>query len=481
MGKHVKSEDLIGKKFNKFTINNVIESKGEKGRLMDCTCDCGNRIITTLAIVKTSTTFCECQKRDKQKKHIGEKYNMLTIVDIDSLDTKNVMVKCDCGNSKSVSLNQLKKEIIKSCGCLVKTKNVTGEKYNMLTITGIAPSKREPSGKLIKRVYTVCECGNTNESSYKNLKRGLIQSCGCLNESLKRKVETGQRFNLWTVIKEIDPIIYKDNKRRKILCRCVCGKEKKVFLDTLFNNQSKSCGCQGREKKIKEEMVKIIPQDTESERWKQSVNYPDYYISTLGRLFNYQYQIYARSKRVHERSGKGSIYILEEMYRTFIGEYDGSVYSIHLIGEEIKLENIALKETKTERSRKLRNVYTAMTQRCKNKNHPDYVNYGGRGIKIEESLNTFDKFFNWAIDNGYEEGLQIDREDNNGNYSTINCRWVSKAENIRNTRRNVINWELVDKIRYGEYKNMPYKEIAKILKCSKTTIRDVKEFKTWNR
>ena len=66
---------------------------------------------------------------------------------------------------------------------MCKRKDVIGEKYNMLTITGDAPSKREPGGVLVRRVYTVCECGGTNESSYKRLKRGIIQSCGCSHDA----------------------------------------------------------------------------------------------------------------------------------------------------------------------------------------------------------------------------------------------------------------------------------------------------------
>ena len=90
-----------------------------------------------------------------------------------------------------------------------KLKDVTGEKYHMLTITGLAPSKREPSGRLIKRVYTICECGRTNESSYKNLKRGLIKSCGCLNENLKTNVEIGDTYGFWVIKEEVEPCVYK--------------------------------------------------------------------------------------------------------------------------------------------------------------------------------------------------------------------------------------------------------------------------------
>jgi hypothetical protein len=353
-------------------------------------------------------------------------------------------------------------------------KDVTGEKYHILTITGLAPSKREPSGSLVKRVYTVCECGNTNESSYKNLKRGIIKSCGCLNEKAKTKVNIGETFNHWTLVEEIKPFV----EKRRYLVRCVCGQERVRALTDIYRGATKSCGCRGKIKIPKEE--KLIPEDTEGELWKQSINHPQYYVSTLGRLFHFKAQSYTNRKRLHEgKDGHKSVHILKEMYWLFIGDYDKTIYTPHLIGEEIKLENLILKETKTERYRKLRIVYSNIKVRCYNKNSKDYKNYGERGIAIEESFNIFDKFFNWAVSNGYKEGLEIDRKNNNSNYSEINCRWVTKAENTRNRRASIMTWELVDDIRFGMYENMTIQEIANILNCSWSTIKAVRDFKTW--
>ena len=47
-------------------------------------------------------------------------------------------------------------------------------------------------------------------------------------------------------------------------------------------------------------------------------------------------------------------------------------------------------------------------------------------------------FYEWAISNGYDDGLQIDRIDNNAGYSPDNCRWIAQADNLANTRRNVL-------------------------------------------
>lgn len=79
-----------------------------------------------------------------------------------------------------------------------------------------------------------------------------------------------------------------------------------------------------------------------------------------------------------------------------------------------------------------------MKERCYRKYNDSYKNYGARGIKIcDEWLdknNGFLNFYNWAINNGYKDGLSIDRINVNGNYEPNNCRWVSMSEQSKNTR-----------------------------------------------
>ena len=71
--------------------------------------------------------------------------------------------------------------------------------------------------------------------------------------------------------------------------------------------------------------------------------------------------------------------------------------------------------------------------RCNNPNAPYYHCYGGRGIKIcdEWKINN-DSFYNWAINNGFRPGLQIDRIDNNKGYVKGNirllCHWINNAK-----------------------------------------------------
>lgn len=101
-----------------------------------------------------------------------------------------------------------------------------------------------------------------------------------------------------------------------------------------------------------------------------------------------------------------------------------------------KIEQTKLSNTKHGLSKhKLVKVLGSMKDRCYNKNTKNYHNYGGRGITVcDEWRNNFKSFYDWAIANGWEEGLQIDREDNNGNYEPNNCRFVTNQENSYNRR-----------------------------------------------
>lgn len=95
--------------------------------------------------------------------------------------------------------------------------------------------------------------------------------------------------------------------------------------------------------------------------------------------------------------------------------------------------------TLCEENRRLFGILKNMKKRCYSPDCDRYKDYGGRGITIcQEWLDDFDNFADWAKANGYALGLTIDRIDNNGNYEPDNCRWITKKEQNRNKRTNLL-------------------------------------------
>ena len=79
-------------------------------------------------------------------------------------------------------------------------------------------------------------------------------------------------------------------------------------------------------------------------------------------------------------------------------------------------------------------VWHNMKKRCNLKSHPDYAEYGGRGVKVCDTwLESFSNFYD-DMGNRPTPKHSIDRIDNNRGYSKDNCRWATKLEQNLNQR-----------------------------------------------
>ncbi len=130
---------------------------------------------------------------------------------------------------------------------------------------------------------------------------------------------------------------------------------------------------------------------------------------------------------------------------------------------------------------KLYGIWASMKQRILNTNHKAYYNYGGRGITIcQEWVNDYILFRDWALNNGYSEGLSIDRKDPNKGYNSENCEWVTLKENGRKQRTNKLSLQIANEIRIlynsGYYTQ---KQVSEKYNVSQSLINGIINNKKW--
>lgn len=92
-----------------------------------------------------------------------------------------------------------------------------------------------------------------------------------------------------------------------------------------------------------------------------------------------------------------------------------------------------------ESGTRLYGIYTKMLRRCYEEKDASYNNYGVRGISVcDKWRESFLDFKEWALLNGYDKDLTLDRIDVNGNYEPNNCRWTNAIVQANNKTDNKI-------------------------------------------
>ena len=123
------------------------------------------------------------------------------------------------------------------------------------------------------------------------------------------------------------------------------------------------------------------------------------------------------------------------------------------------------------------NVWRNMKTRCYNKNCKSYKNYGGRGIKVCDRWLRFQNFYADMGDVPFL-GAEIDRIDNDGDYKSANCKWVSRAENSRHRRSSKLTFNDVINIR-KLYPSLIQEVIAKKYNISQMMVSKIIREDSW--
>ncbi len=142
-----------------------------------------------------------------------------------------------------------------------------------------------------------------------------------------------------------------------------------------------------------------------------------------------------------------------------------------------------------ETDSRLYSIWCGMKQRCLNPKASAYDRYGGRGIGIfREWADDFVKFMDWAMVNGYDDGLTIDRIENDMGYFPGNCQFLTKSDNSKRAVRRFGEENRSSKLKSGEVwlikrirrsNILTQKQTGKLFRVSQSTIWQIFSGRTW--
>jgi hypothetical protein len=356
---------------------------------------------------------------------VGERFGLLTVVGHPKNTRSEVKCLCDCGNTKITQECDLLKGRVKSCGCLKRTVFVeVGQKYGRLTLlTEPVPGNN--------KVDCVCDCGNKATVSVYNLVHGTTSSCGCMKSEMvaaknwrhgaSQRGKMRSEYRIW----------------KGIMQRC----------SNPNNPQYKDYG--GRGITMCQQWIDSFETFLNDVGPRPSLEY------TLDRINNdlgyFPGNCHWATEVEQQRNQRGNRKITidgETHYLTdwalLVGIKQGTISTrIHKLGwteeeaiftpvHKAKAETEGTSKTKTAEYQAWQNI----KGRCLNPQDRSYQHYGGRGLTIyPEWISSFEAFKR-DVGKRPSPAHSLDRIDNERGYYPDNVRWVTKAVQNRNTRRN---------------------------------------------
>lgn len=199
---HNRREIPIGTRFGRLTVVSEVPKEQRRSRYVRefiCNCDCGNTVSVRLPNLSSGNSLsCGCfaielAHQKSIDKVIGKRFGRLTVLreaDDSAIRKTRLLCLCDCGNEKSISLDDLTSGMTRSCGCLRRekakalyTEDLTGQTFNELTAIKQVEDFVGSNG--VHRVQWLwqCSCGKQFKAIPINVKRGMTKSCGHIGKS----------------------------------------------------------------------------------------------------------------------------------------------------------------------------------------------------------------------------------------------------------------------------------------------------------
>ncbi|MCI8378602.1 MAG: hypothetical protein HFH72_08810 [Lachnospiraceae bacterium] len=293
---------------------------------------------------------------------------------------------------------------------MAKPANLIGKRFGALTVKERTENNVRGNTMWLCR----CDCGNDFVALGYDLTHGRTTSCGCRygqigKPSANRISLVGEKFGKLTVV-DIDE---EKSKNGKLVwrCACDCGNRLSVAGGNLKSGHTKSCGC--------------------SKRNIHSRNFKDLTGMKFGRLTVLR-EDKARRKKIYWECvcecGNKKV-ISGDCLKT------GRTKSCGCLDKENRARAKAI--THGMSKTRLYAEWISMKNRCSS-NYHESKNYFKKGISVCKAWRKFEVFAEWAMKNGYKDGLTLDRIDNNKGYSPDNCRWATMKEQENNRSNNVI-------------------------------------------
>lgn len=216
------------------------------------------------------------------------------------------------------------------------------------------------------------------------------------------KDHSGEKYGMLTVIERTDQ---KCGSGYMWRCKCDCGNYKLALIANMKEGRTISCGCQHTNDITGKRYGRL----TVVKRWESLPSGHSKWLCVCD---------CGKTKIVEDSNLKHSDKISCGCWR-----------------KELYKENA---KYRGESHNTLYIIWASMIRRCTNPKEQNYKYYGARGIKVcnewVEDKNGYFTFKNWALLNGWEEGLSIERVNVNGDYCPENCIWIPFSEQCKNKR-----------------------------------------------